>query len=52
MRLTVPACRDCHRAIHKFVPREKDLGRDFNTVADLMAHPEIGRFVKWVSRRK
>ena len=51
MRETVATCRDCHKAIHKFVPREKDLGREFNTIADLMAHPEIARFVDWVSRQ-
>ena len=52
MRTTIPACRDCHKAIHDFISSEKELGRHFNTVEDLMEHPEFGRFVGWVSRQK
>ena len=51
LRRTVSLCRDCHRAVHRFVPREKDLGRFYNTVEDLLAHPEIAKFVAWISRR-
>lgn len=52
MRETVAACRDCHNAIHRFVPREKDLGRSFNSISSLLAHPEIARFVAWVCRQR
>ncbi|MEL7499256.1 MAG: hypothetical protein AAFN77_16740 [Planctomycetota bacterium] len=52
MRATVPACRDCHKAIHKIVPREKVLGRDYNTVAKLMSHPEFAKFVDWVCKQR
>jgi hypothetical protein len=52
MRETVPACGACHRAIHRFVPREKDLGRSFNTVSGLLAHPDFSRFVEWVGRQR
>lgn len=52
MRETVPACRDCHNAIHDLVPREKELGRHFFTVPLLLAHPDFARFVRWVSRQK
>lgn len=44
-------CTDCHSAVHTFVS-EKTLGRDWNTVALLRSHPDIGRFVRWVSRQQ
>lgn len=52
MNRTVPLCRDCHRAVHRFVPKEKDLGRYFNTVEALMAHEKIANFVRWVRKQK
>lgn len=52
MNETVPLCEDCHRGIHKFVPSEKELGRDFNTIDKLLSHKQIGKFVEWVSNRK
>jgi len=52
MQVTISVCRDCHSAIHKFVPREKDLGRHHNSIDLLLAHPEIGKFVNWVSKQK
>ncbi|MFT7633933.1 MAG: hypothetical protein ACI87E_004992 [Mariniblastus sp.] len=52
MRQTVAACRDCHSAIHRFVPREKDLGRSFNTIELLMGYEEFSKFVDWISRQK
>ena len=44
-------CRDCHSAIHRFVPREKDLGRAYFTKELLLGHEEIGKFVTWVATR-
>lgn len=52
MQQTVPLCRDCHREIHRLVPDEKELGRSLNTVDSLLSHPQIGRFVDWVKKRK
>lgn len=52
MRETIPVCHDCHRAIHRFVPREKELGRHYNTVESLLGHEKIGRFVAWVRKQK
>jgi hypothetical protein len=43
-------CRPCHGFIHK-VLSEKELETQFNTVEALRAHPEIAKFVDWVSRR-
>ena len=52
MQRTISVCHDCHSAIHRFVPREKDLGRHHNTIETLLAHDQIGRFVEWVKDRK
>lgn len=52
MQQTISVCYDCHRSIHRFVPREKDLGRFYNTVDSLMAHEQIARFVDWVRHQR
>lgn len=52
MQVTISVCRDCHGAIHRFVPSEKELGRYHNTVELLLAHEMIGRFVRWVAKQK
>jgi hypothetical protein len=44
-------CRECHHAIHQFIPREKDLGRNYNTREALMSHDKIARHVKWIAGR-
>ena len=44
-------CSDCHGAIHRIVPREKELARSYNTKELLLEHPEIAKFVAWVSTR-
>ncbi|MEM9588895.1 MAG: hypothetical protein AAGA03_16560 [Planctomycetota bacterium] len=51
MQVTVSLCRDCHSTVHRLVPREKDLGRHYNTLEALRNHDQIGRFVQWISRR-
>ena len=50
MQEGVELCRDCHSAIHQAAD-EKELARHYNTLEALRAHPEIGRFVEWVSGR-
>ncbi|MGI9518950.1 MAG: hypothetical protein ACR2NP_18000 [Pirellulaceae bacterium] len=52
MLATVWLCLDCHKAIHLFVPSEKELGRDYNTIEKLLTHPEIARFVQWIRKQK
>ena len=52
MRTTISVCRDCHSAIHRFVPKEKTLGREFNTIETLLAHEQIGTFVAWVRKQR
>ena len=41
-------CRACHDHIHA-VLSEKELASDYNTRAALLAHPEIGKFVRWIA---
>lgn len=48
----VDVCRDCHSAIHKYIPSEKELGRSFNTLELLQEHEELSRYVKWLSRQR
>ena len=52
MNTTIDVCHDCHVCIHRVVPREKDLGRHYNTLELLLAHPEIGKFVQWVASQR
>lgn len=52
MQTTVPACKACHNAIHRFAPKEKDLGKDFNTVERLLAREDFARFVEWAKKQK
>ena len=52
MHTTIDVCRDCHSAIHDLEIKEKDLGRHYNTIEKLLEHPEIGKFVAWVRKRK
>jgi 5-methylcytosine-specific restriction endonuclease McrA len=44
---TVPLCPACHRQVHRSLS-EKELERGYNTVAALLSHPEISRFVRWI----
>lgn len=50
-RKTVDVCRECHNAIHIHIPSEKELGRHYNTLELLLAHPEIAKFVAWVKKQ-
>ncbi|WP_235951834.1 hypothetical protein [Crateriforma spongiae] len=52
MQQTIPLCRDCHSAIHRFVPSEKELGRNYGTVQALLSHDRIRDFVAWVRHRR
>jgi len=52
MAETVSLCKACHGEIHDLVPREKELGRHYNTLDKLLAHEKIGKFVAWVSKLK
>lgn len=51
MRQGIRVCKPCHSAIHDLVPEEKELGRNYNTLQTLLAHPEIGKYVQWKRAR-
>lgn len=49
-RKTVPLHRICHRQIHALLT-EKELARNYPSIATLLTHPGIERFVQWVRRK-
>lgn len=44
-------CRDCHDAVHRFIPH-RELAESFRTLEALRAHPEVARFVAWIARQR
>jgi hypothetical protein len=44
-------CREYHNAIHEFIPKEKDLGRHYNSRELLLGHEKIANHVKWIAKR-
>ena len=44
-------CKSCHDAIHELIPDEKKLGRHYNTMEKLLAHPQVAGYVKWKRER-
>ena len=52
MHAGIDICRDCHSAIHKYIPNEKKLGRDYNTIEKLMAHTALANYVEWLSKQR
>ncbi len=43
-------CKPCHSAIHRFIDHA-ELAKDFHTVDALMAHEELGKFVRWSAKQ-
>ncbi len=52
MQVTIDVCRDCHSAIHRLAPKEKELGRYYNTPQKLREHPKLAAFLSWVRKQK
>jgi hypothetical protein len=52
MRVTVDLCGDCHRAVHRLVPCEKNLGRHYSTLDLLKSHPAIAKYITWVRKQR
>ena len=50
VRQAAGICCPCHTQIHQ-VLTEKQLEREFNTIAKLLAHPEIAKFARWIRAR-
>ena len=43
-------CSACHRKVHKTLT-EKELEQDYNSIAALLKHPEIEKFVRWIENK-
>jgi len=50
LRKGVWLCRDCHDAVHRFISNE-ELAQRWNTIHLLLEHPEVRKFVNWVSKQ-
>jgi len=50
VRQVVGICRPCHSQIHASLT-EKELEREFNTVAKLKAHPGVAKFADWIATK-
>lgn len=48
----ISICRSCHKGIHRIIPDEKELARDFNTKEALLADERIARHVAWVGKQR
>lgn len=48
VRQVVGICRPCHSQIHALLS-EKELEREFNTIAKLKQHPGVARFAEWLA---
>jgi 5-methylcytosine-specific restriction endonuclease McrA len=48
VKVTVGICRPCHSQIHA-VLTEKELERDYRSIAALKAHPELAKFAVWIA---
>ncbi len=44
-------CKSCHKTIHDLIPKEKELGRHYNTMEKLLAHPQLAAYVQWKRER-
>ena len=47
---TVILHRLCHRQIHALLT-ENQLARNYSTIEALRAHPEIEKFIEWISNK-
>ena len=47
---TVGLCCPCHRHVHTILDN-KELEREYNTLEALRAHPDLGRFADWISKK-
>lgn len=50
-RQGIRLCKSCHGALHDLIPKEKELGRHYNTLEKLRAHPDVARYLAWKRRR-
>lgn len=50
VKQVVGICRPCHSQIHALLS-EKELERDYNTIAKLRAHPDVAKFARWIATK-
>lgn len=50
VRQVVGICRACHSQIHALLS-EKELEREYNTIAKLKSHPGVAKFVAWIASK-
>ncbi len=50
VKQTAGICRPCHSQLHLLLS-EKELERDWNTVAKLRTHPELMQFAAWIAKK-
>jgi hypothetical protein len=48
----ISICRKCHRGIHRIIPDEKELARNYNTKEQLLADERIRKHIAWVAKQK
>jgi len=48
----IEVCRRCHVGIHKLIPEESNLARNYNTLELLQAHEGLQRHVEWVKKQR
>lgn len=52
MAAGIDVCKQCHEAIHDLIPDEKQLGRHYNTLERLLAHPGVRKYLDWKRSRR
>lgn len=48
----ISICRKCHKGIHRIIPDEKELARNYYTKELLLADERIRRHVDWVAKQR
>ena len=43
----IEVCWECHKTIHRLIPSEKELGRNYYTLELLKEHEEVAKYVEW-----
>ena len=50
VRQVVGICRPCHSQVHALLS-EKELEREYNTVAKLKTHRGVAKFAQWIATK-
>ena len=48
----ISICRMCHKGIHRLIPDEKELARNYSTKEALLADERVARHVAWVAKQR